>query len=251
MRRILPILLVVLTVSVHFGFGQASEQNIKVAGLSAPVTVQRDARGVPYITAANDADLYFAQGFVMASDRLWQMDVARRTPRGQLAELFGAIRLEEDKRWRRFGFAALADQSIAAMNAETRAPLENYARGVNAFMATLDDKTTPPEFKILQYKPTPWLPTDSLIIAANLADALSSTWRLDLIRASLANIDPQKLADLSNQVTPYDVVLFGSDKGRNPSGSEGASSPDGTLPTGRVSALKMAERDDELRRSSL
>lgn len=242
MRRILPFLLVILTISVQFGFGQASEQNLTVAGLSAPVTIQRDARGVPYITAANDADLYFAQGFVMASDRLWQMDVARRTPRGQLAELFGAIRLEEDKRWRRFGFAALAEQSFAAMNAETKAPLENYARGVNAFMATLDDKTTPPEFKILQYKPTTWLPSDSLIIAANLADALSSTWRLDLITASLANVDPQKLADLSNQVTPYDVVLFGKDLKK-------AAVAVGSAPS--ETTLALAAKDDELRRSSL
>ncbi len=237
----LPLVVVCLTTIVA---GQVTPAKISVAGLKAEVTVRRDERGIPYIVAKNDADLYFAQGYVMASDRLWQMDVARRTPRGQLAELFGSIRLEEDKRWRRFGFSALADQSFAAMNAETKAPLENYARGVNAFMATLDDKTTPPEFKILQYKPTPWLPTDSLIIAATLADALSSTWRLDLINASLAGIDKQKLADLSNQVTPYDVVLFGSDVKK-------ASAVNSTQIAPSANALALAAKDDELRRSSL
>ncbi|MGB5015320.1 MAG: penicillin acylase family protein [Pyrinomonadaceae bacterium] len=244
MKRILFVLSFFAACLISNAFGQIQPTKMSVVGLKNEVIVSRDSRSIPYITAANDADLYFAQGFVMASDRLWQMDVARRTPRGQLAELFGEIRLEEDKRWRRFGFSALAEQSFAAMNVETKAPLENYARGVNAFMATLDDKTMPPEFKILQYKPTPWLPTDSLIIAANLADALSSTWRLDLIMASLVGFDRQKLADLTNQVTPYDVVLFGSD-------SKKASAAKSPQITPSETALALAAKDDDLRRSSL
>ena len=186
-------------------------QKMVIPGLKDEVTVTRDARGIPYIDAKNDTDLYFAQGYIAASDRLFQMDGARRLARGQSAEIAGEARLEEDKRWRRFGFASLVEQSLASMTAEQRAPLDAYARGVNAYIATLDDKTMPAEFKILQYKPSPWLPTDSLIIGAVLADALSSTWRLDLIRASLSGIDKQKLTDLTNQVTPYDVVLYGKD----------------------------------------
>lgn len=251
----LPFIVLVMTLAT---VGQNQPTNLSVEGLKDSVTIQRDSRGIPYIEAKNDADLYFAQGYVMASDRLFQMDSARRLARGQTAEVFGESRLEEDKRWRRFGFASLVEKSLSAMNTETRAPLDNYARGVNAYIATLDDMTTPPEFKILQYRPTPWLATDSLLVGAILADALSSTWRLDLIRASLAGIDKQKQADLMNQVTPYDVVLFGKDSatvgGGNASVNERAELYDekvGTLLNSHVTTLATAEHDEDLRRASL
>ncbi len=234
----------VFILSVTQLFAQTPPAKLVVSGIMAEVTVRRDGRGIPYIEAKNDADLYFAQGYVMASDRLFQMDSARRLARGQTAELSGEARLEEDKRWRRFGFASLVEQSLASMTAEQRAPLDAYARGVNAFIATLDEKTMPPEFKILQYRPTPWLPTDSLIIGAILADSLSSTWRLDLIRASLTGIDKQKLADLTNQITPYDVVLFGKDKPAAVAAAVGRQSVSAEM-------LAMAERDEQLRKDSL
>jgi penicillin amidase len=74
----------------------ANADTLKVAGLRERVTVRRDERGIPYVEAANDHDLYFAQGYVTASDRLWQMDLLRRTARGELAEIFGQAALEED-----------------------------------------------------------------------------------------------------------------------------------------------------------
>src|SRR4051794_37714599 len=99
--RVLPLILLVASVVA----AQGPEQKLVVPGLTATVTVRRDARSIPYITAANDYDLFMAQGYVTASDRLWQMDLLRRVPRGQTAEIFGSLTLEEDKRWRRFGFA--------------------------------------------------------------------------------------------------------------------------------------------------
>ena len=77
------------------------------------MTIRRDERGIPHITAANDEDLYFAQGYATASDRLWQMDLFRRTARGELAEVLGTAALEEDKRHRTFGFAQSADAEVA------------------------------------------------------------------------------------------------------------------------------------------
>ena len=68
---------------------QATPQNLAVAGLKSSVTVRRDGRSIPYIEASNDSDLYFAQGYLTASDRLWQMDLLRRVARGELAEIFG------------------------------------------------------------------------------------------------------------------------------------------------------------------
>jgi penicillin amidase len=185
--------------------------SLALPGVKDPVTVRRDSRSIPYIEATNERDLYFVQGYVTASDRLWQMDLLRRVARGETAAIFGKATLEEDKRWRRFGFSKIADDSIAYLSPELREALESYARGVNAYVASLDDKTLPIEFKILQYKPREWMAADSIIVGKILADALSSTWRQDLLRSSLQNLPKEKIADLTNQVTPYDVVLFGKD----------------------------------------
>jgi penicillin G amidase len=204
------------TVIFAFGcaacFAQTPTQTLSVAGLKESVTVRRDARSIPYIEARNDADLYFAQGFVTAQDRLWQMDLLRRAARGELAEIFGQQVLEEDKRWRRYGFAPIVEESLKTLDPQLRTALENYARGVNAYIATLDEKTLPPEFKILQYRPREWRPTDTLVVGKILADALSSTWQNDLLRASLQKTLPkEKFADIANNVTKDDVVLFGKD----------------------------------------
>lgn len=225
--------------------GQVSPSNLKVEGLKAEVMVRRDGRGIPYIEAKSDTDLYFTQGFVTASDRLWQMDLLRRVARGETAEIFGGSVLEEDKRWRRFGFSAVADQSLSVLTPELRVALNDYARGVNAYIASLDENSLPIEFKILQYKPKPWTPADTIVIGKILADALSTTWQRDLMRASLSKLPPEKFADLTNQVTPYDVILFGNDKG--------ALRQNGTLPTGHVSssALTAAAKDDQFRAESL
>src|SRR5947199_1337203 len=117
---------------------QTSSKTLSLAGLHDKVTVKRDERGIPYIEAANEADLYFAQGYVTASDRLFQMELFRRTARGQLAEIFGAgpdgTVLEGDKQHRRYGFAQLAESQTERLPAKLRTALEDYARGVNAYI---------------------------------------------------------------------------------------------------------------------
>ncbi|HEX2639010.1 MAG TPA: penicillin acylase family protein, partial [Pyrinomonadaceae bacterium] len=141
---------------------QQAAVTIHLSGLQAPVAVRKDSRSIPYIEAASDADLYFVQGYVTASDRLWQMDLLRRVALGETAEIFGKQTLEEDKRWRRFGFAGIAADSLQYLSPELRAALESYAKGVNAFIATLDGKSLPVEFRILQYKPREWRTTDTI-----------------------------------------------------------------------------------------
>jgi penicillin G amidase len=217
-RKILSGVALSLIAFLSVSAQNAATKTLTVAGLSKPVTVRRDARSIPYIEASNEADLYFAQGFITASDRLWQMDLLRRVSRGELSEIFGKQVLEEDKRWRKYGFSKIAEESLPTLNPSLKTALENYSRGVNAYIATLDKDSLPPEFKILQYQPTAWKPTDTLCIGKILADGLSSTWRQDLIRASLQSLPKDKLADLTNNVTPYDVILYGKDKAeiRNP-----------------------------------
>ncbi len=210
MKRLI-FLLFLASITATVLFAQPAGRAISINGLKAVVTVRRDARSIPYIEASNDADLYFAQGYTTASDRLWQMDLMRRLARGQTAEIFGKATLEEDKRWRRFGFSKIADESLQHLQADLRLALDAYSKGVNSYIATLDDKSIPVEFRILQYRPRHWTPSDTIVIGKILADALSSTWRQDLLKASLQNFPKDKFADLANQITPYDVVLFGKD----------------------------------------
>src|SRR5687768_17985871 len=156
---------------------QDTTRSIAMSGLRDRVTVRRDERGIPYIEAKNNEDLYFAQGYITASDRLWQMDLLRRTERGELAEVLTAgpnnIALEQDKQHRTLGFAAVAEAEFANASPQSRVMLEAYARGVNAYISTLDAKSLPLEFQILQYRPKPWTPADSLLIIKLFFEALS------------------------------------------------------------------------------
>lgn len=238
----------VLLVASNVVFGQVSATELKIEGLKQEVTVRRDGRGIPYIEAKNEDDLYFAQGFVTASDRLWQMDLLRRVSRGESAEIFGKATLEEDKRWRKFGFAKIAEEGIQYLSPNLRLALENYARGVNAYITTLDEKNLPVEFKILQYKPREWKTTDTICIGKILADGLSTTWQNDLLRAALKkSLSPDKFTDVTNQLTPYDVILFGKDsalvKGQR-------SKVENQIDVSEKD-LQMAENEAKIRQSSL
>ena len=224
-------------------------KTLSVGGLKDSVTVRRDARSIPYIEANSEADLYFAQGFVTAEDRLWQMDLLRRVARGELAEIFGKQVLEEDKRWRKYGFAKIAEESLRTLDPQLKAALESYSRGVNAYIASLDEKTLPVEFRILQYKPREWKPEDTLVVGKILADALSSIWENDLLRAALQKtLSKEKFADVTNNVTKDDVILFGKDsnsvrKARREGFAETSFSAD--------SVAALIEREFEIRRNSL
>jgi penicillin G amidase len=238
--------LILVTLSASCGWSQPPNQEITISGLKAAVTVRRDERNIPYIEAKSDADLYFVQGYVTAQDRLWQMDLLRRTARGETAEVFGRTTIEEDKRWRKFQFSQLAETSLQNLSPELRAALENYAHGVNAYIATLNKDTLPIEFQILKYQPTPWKPTDTVVIGKILADGLSSSWRKDLFRLSIAALPKEKQADLLNVVTPYDVVLFGKDAAVQTQKANAQSAWRIT-----PSDLRIAEREDALRKTSL
>jgi penicillin amidase len=194
---------------------QQANRTVNMPGLHSRVTIRRDERGIPYIEAANDEDLYFAQGYVTASDRLWQMDLMRRTARGELAEILGAgpnnAALEQDKQHRTLGFAQEVNAELAQASPRTRALLEAYARGVNAYIDSLDSKSMPPEFQILQYKPRPWTAADCLLPVKLFAESLSTTWRLDVMREALATVPAEKRAALLPEISPLDVLVVGKD----------------------------------------
>jgi penicillin G amidase len=214
---ILLAMLPFISVSLPPAFAQTpapAEVSLKLAGLHDRVTVRRDGRGIPYISANNDEDLLFAQGYVTASDRLWQMDLFRRSARGELSEVLGSSALEEDKRHRTLGFAQTADAEAAQASPRARALLEAYAKGVNAYIDSLDAKNLPPEFQILQYRPRAWTPSDSLIVVKLFFEALSNSWRLDVMRETLADLPQEKLAALLPETSPLDVLVVGKDNGK-------------------------------------
>jgi penicillin G amidase len=212
--------------SVSSQSAATATQSLQVTGLRARVTVRRDERSIPYIEAANDEDLYFAQGYVTASDRLWQMDLQRRTARGELSEIFGQATLAQDKLHRTFGFGRVIDQAAANLDPKFNVAVTSYAKGVNAFIDSLTDQTMPPEFRLLQYKPRPWTSADSLAVGALMAEYLSSTWQVDVMRASLASLPREKRDALLPDTSPLDVLVVGTDRrvrGVSPTGKEGVS----------------------------
>lgn len=195
--------------------------SMEIKGLQARVTITRDERGIPYIQANNDHDLYFAQGYATAEDRLWQMELLRRTARGELAEVLGAgpnnVVLEQDKLHRTYGFAQAADAELALATPQARAVLEAYAEGVNAYTSSLEGKKLPPEFQVLGFKPRPWSDSDSLAIVKLFFEALSSTWRLDVMREALTALPPEKRAVLLPERSSLDVLVVGKDGGESAS----------------------------------
>jgi penicillin G amidase len=135
--------------------------------LHGPVSILRDDRGVPHILAADDRDLFFAQGYVEGSDRLFQMDLLRRFIRGELAEVFGGPALRTDEEERAIPIRAIVAAQWARLDLPTRRILGTFSDGVNAAMRR---EPLPVEFRLLGYKPQPWTPEDSL--AVGMAEVL-------------------------------------------------------------------------------
>ena len=169
---------------------------LQVQGLSAPVRVTRDAHGAPTIDAANFDDLFFAQGYVTAQDRLFQMDGTRRFAAGELAEVFGEKFLEHDRQQRNLGLRVAARKMTESWSAESRSHFEAYARGVNAYIEGHRNRL-PLEFRVLRYSPRPWTPEDSELIGVQMVEDLSTSPRHALMRETiLAKLGPELTADL-------------------------------------------------------
>jgi penicillin amidase len=159
------ILLIVGVVAYAYIIARAAlpelDGNLSVRGLSAPVKVTRDGHGVPSIEAASLEDLFLAQGYVTAQDRLWQVDVMRRFGAGELSEILGEDTLKIDREHRILGLRAAAKKSLGTASPRDRSYFDAYARGVNAFIED-HRKSLPIEFHILKYQPKPWQAEDSI-----------------------------------------------------------------------------------------
>ncbi|MBP1770263.1 MAG: penicillin acylase, partial [Candidatus Aminicenantes bacterium] len=164
------------------GFWQNGErsdavpENLVLPGLHAEVRIAWDDRRVPHIFAANDHDLFLAQGYVAASLRLWQMDFQSLFTAGRIAEVVGPDALRQDIFTRRFGLPWAAANTVRAFrdDAGTREALEAFAAGVNARIADLGRKGLPVEFKILDYRPEPWTDYKCALLLKAMAYALTA-----------------------------------------------------------------------------
>ena len=178
-------------------------------GLRAQVSVDRDKWGVPHIRANSLEDLTEAQGYTMAQDRLWQMDLLRRAARGQLSEIVGPLALKTDEQFRTFGFGRAAERDVPLLDAETRSAMEAYARGVNEFIKQ-HQNNLPLEFSLLHYKPRPWQVSDTLVISGYMYRTLTDTWEGKLARAKvLDRVGADRAKDLFSPDAAMDHFVVG------------------------------------------
>ena len=133
--------------------------SIQLPGLTGEVKVVRDNNGTPHISATSAADLFIAQGYVTAQDRLFQLDFFRRVGAGRLSEVLGSAAIKQDRFLRTIGLRRAAQAEMPSLGAEELQILENYSRGVNLFIDTHKDNL-PIEFSLLGYVPEPWTPLE-------------------------------------------------------------------------------------------
>jgi penicillin amidase len=210
--KVLKFLLLAILVLVVLGLGfgywkirrsfprEGGTVAIAQSGLAGPVEVMRDRWGVPHLYAQNERDLFFAQGWVHAQDRLWQMQFSRTVGSGRIAELVGAAALPADRYLRSIGLRRAAERDFAILSPETRGFLQAYADGVNAYLKANPGRL-PVEFTVFRIHPEPWTPVDSLTWSRVLSLNLSLNSALELERMRIAaKLGPQAVDEL---MPPY------------------------------------------------
>jgi penicillin G amidase len=171
--------------------------SIAVPGISSKVTVIRDKHGVPTIEATTLDDLFFAQGYVTAQDRLWQMDIMRRAAAGELSEIIGDATVKLDREQRILGLRQAAEASEKQISPRDRAYFDSYTKGVNAFIESHRDRLSL-EFRLLKYTPQPWTVTDCLLVGARMVQDLNHSSNPPALTREkiLAKLGPELTADL-------------------------------------------------------
>lgn len=183
---------------------------LRIAGLSAPVSISRDPLGVPTIEAVDREDAARALGFLHGQERFFQIDLMRRSSAGELSELFGPVALNADRRVRIHRFRAEARKVIESMEHRERRILDAYSDGVNAGVARLASR--PFEYWILREKPAPWKPEDSILVAyAMWLDLQESNGEPDRSRAVVRDVfSPEAAAFLLSPADPFQSAVDGS-----------------------------------------
>nr|WP_238355660.1 penicillin acylase family protein [Kribbella sandramycini] len=186
--------------------------NVELAGLDADVEVVRDANGIPQIYAQSPSDLFAAQGYVHAQDRFFEMDFRRHVTAGRLSELFGKTALETDKFVRTLGWRRVAERELKLLSPATRQYLDDYARGVNAYLDKHSGSGLSLEYAVIgldpngrrDYRPEPWNATDSLAWLKAMAWDLGGNLGEEITRTKLLAAMPSKSVDVLYPPYPYD-----------------------------------------------
>ena len=183
---------------------------VRVAGISHPVRIATDARGVPVIRAESPEDAFFGLGYAHARDRLWQMEFQRRIGAGRLAEILGPKLVESDRFLRTVGFRRAAEAALPAVSQPSRRLLEAYARGVNQFLATSSRR--PIEFRLLRVSPEPFSAVDCLVWAKMMAWDLAGNAANEIRRARFAEaVGPARAPELLPPVPAQPTILEDSE----------------------------------------
>lgn len=215
---------------------------LSASGLGAPVTVQRDQHGVPTIKARSMDDLVFAQGYVTAQDRLFQMDSLRRHAAGELAEVLGAGLVPHDLMQRTLRIRATADRAVAQLAPDQLHWLEVYARGVNAATDSMHDHL-PIEFRLLNYRPKPWVALDSILVSLVMFEDLTNRFPEKLNREALtARVAPDAAPELRAQFLS-DLFPVGSWRDHPPS----QQTPDLSIPVDEIPQIPLDDSQVKLR----
>lgn len=154
---------------------ELQDKEFVISGLKGKVTVLYDERLVPHISAQNDEDLYFMQGFITAKNRLWQMEISTHAAAGRLSELIGEKGLDNDRTMRRIGMTYGAEnaENFIAKDEESRRMINAFCNGINAFISNLSKAELPIEYKLLDYQPEKWTTTKVALLLKNMANMLS------------------------------------------------------------------------------
>ena len=209
-------LLLLIVLLVAGGFWWLVRRNLPpldgeaaLSGLSATVTVERDALGVPTIRGATRADIARALGYLHAQDRFFQMDLLRRRSAGELSELFGKAAVPLDREIRMHGFRPLARQALALLPPGQRALVDAYTAGVNAGLAAL--RARPFEYYVLRVRPQPWLAEDTLLIGYTMVLDLQDVQnKYELTLAAIQSRYGRAMLDfLAPRGTEFDAALDG------------------------------------------
>ncbi len=189
------------------------EGDIDLQELKDDVVISFDQFGVPSVVAKSDNDAFFAQGYLHASERMWQMELQRRLMQGKLSEVFGASTISTDIWMRTLGFSELANKSYEQMDQRTKMALDSYVKGVNSWLK--NNKVLPPEFFIFGVEPKPWKVHDSLAWQKSLAMNLGKNMYDEVRRINaLKVLTPKQL----KQFYPYDPEITDEIINNNSSG---------------------------------
>ena len=181
-------------------------KNLEIAGLTEEVTVLRDSHGIPHVYAKNEKDLYCAVGFVMAQDRLWQMDLLRRVTQGRLSEILGKEQKNTDLLMRALRMQEKSEIILSNAKPEIIIALDAFTHGMNQYM---ENYPLPPEFKILGYKPDQWKPVHSINLIGYMSWDLTSGWGIESLLNQLKNeLSAEQIKYLIPDMKKHETSIF-------------------------------------------